>query len=482
MHLLDLVFVLGAVTSSVDALLPIRFSQAALERTGIGAHYGQQAHGKRKPAVKAGIVKTVKRSSLTSNVVMADDTKTKGSVPLNDDGYDNSYFVEAEVGQQRKKVKLLLDSGAPNTWVMGDTCNTDACKSHDSLKEGKPMGSKFEVAYGTGKAKGDYVNETFAVGDLNLTLPFGVATYASDAFANFPSDGILGIGFSRKELTPPSFMQSVIKANAMEQNIIGLNLFRSSEEKKDGEVVFGGIDKSRISGVIAYNDVDKNASRWQIPLTGASIDNNTLELNDMSALIDTGTSYVLAPKKNADQLHSFIKGAQSIQNGYTIPCDTKAEFTLSFPNANFTVSPKDYVGNPIPKLNNVCSSNIVPNGAFGNETWLLGDVFIRNVYVVFDFDKTRVGLARRNTNDNSSSFATSSSASASATTASTSTAAATNTASAATAAATNTASATAGAQNAARSSQSKDSMAAGIRTPSYTALSLFFIAVVFLSL
>lgn len=328
-------------------------------------------------------------------ILHADKTNLPGSVPLNNDGHDISYIIEAEVGPKKQKLDLLLDSGAPHSWVMNSDCHTDACKTHSTFDSDMPTSGSFKVGYGTGNVHGNYINETITMGDISVNFTFGSATSASNEFLGYPIDGILGIGYAKADQNPPSFMQSVIADKILDQNIIGINLFRHNE-KKDGEIVFGDVDETRISGNVTYSPLIENASDWRIPFDGFSVGTNSVKYDKKVALVDTGTSYVLAPAKDIAKVHGFIKGSKKItdkttQNSYTVPCNTKTEIQLTFSGTNFTMSPKDFVGAPTANGSPDCQSNIVEQSVFGDDVWLVGDTFIKNIYLILDWDEGRVG-------------------------------------------------------------------------------------------
>ncbi|KAI4167599.1 MAG: hypothetical protein LQ343_007097 [Gyalolechia ehrenbergii] len=59
------------------------------------------------------------------------------------------------------------------------------------------------------------------------------------------------------------------------------------------------------------------------------------------------------------------------------------------------MSPTDYIGSPINGDDSMCTSNIIGRRPFEEDQWLVGDVFLKNVYSVFDYDKKRIGFAAK---------------------------------------------------------------------------------------
>ena len=74
-----------------------------------------------------------------------------------------------------------------------------------------------------------------------------------------------------------------------------------------------------------------------------------------------------------------------------MPCDTSAAIQFSFNDRVYNISTADWVGGK-DDGSELCRSNIVGRKTFGDNQWLVGDVFLKNVYSVFDFEGSRVGL------------------------------------------------------------------------------------------
>lgn len=294
---------------------------------------------------------------------------------------------------------MLLDTGGLNTWVFGSDCTSEPCKVHSTFDADKSTtlkksGSKFTIHYGTGTVSGTAATDDVSFAGLKLRIPIGLANEASDDFMSYPMDGIFGLGRSNSsgENEGATVMDAAAKEGLFKKNIVGINLHRHSDGSKDGEVTFGDIDKSKFTGDIAYTKVTSDADRWEIPVGGVSVDGEKINLPNKLALIDTGTSFIFLPPDDATALHALIKGSEKAGDTYLIPCDCKQDVAFEFSGKSYSVSPQDYVGEPV---GDKCRSNIIGVQTSGPDDWLLGATFLKNVYAVFDYDEDRVGFARQ---------------------------------------------------------------------------------------
>lgn len=82
----------------------------------------------------------------TYNIVNSNDPQQANSVAIDQDGGDLSYMVAVTIGDSKEEYHLLLDSAASNTWVMGQDCRTDACKTHNTFGKGDSSSLKVFLA------------------------------------------------------------------------------------------------------------------------------------------------------------------------------------------------------------------------------------------------------------------------------------------------------------------------------------------------
>lgn len=69
-------------------------------------------------------------------IVVSSDPSQENSVAIDQDGDDLSYMVAVTIGDSEEEYHLLLDSAASNTWVMGEGCESEACRTHNVFGEG----------------------------------------------------------------------------------------------------------------------------------------------------------------------------------------------------------------------------------------------------------------------------------------------------------------------------------------------------------
>jgi hypothetical protein len=216
-------------------------------------------------------------------------------------------------------------------------------------------------------------------------------------------DGILGIGrgvqgTSDDEIAAPQIMDILSSQNLIGAKLYGIHLSRGEDGALDGELNLGEVNKERFTGTLNYIDcVDNESGFWEIPLQGAGIDGKSVSLTttgaDRTAIMDTGTSFILMPEPDALAIHSQVQGFEQDGETFFVPCDTSAVVQFSFNDRVYNVSTADWVGDKDgDEADALCRSNIVGRQTFGENQWLVGDVFMKNVYSVFDFEGSRVGL------------------------------------------------------------------------------------------
>jgi cathepsin D len=379
---------------------------------------------------------------------------------IDEDGQDYSYFSTMKFGSKETPMYMLIDTGSANTWVMGTECKSSSCEVHNLF--GPPDSTTLNVTkdpwsltYGTGTVEGVVASDTVAFANYSVELGFGLATTASDDFDSYPMDGLLGLGRpSSNILGTPTLMEVLASKKELASNIVGIHLQRDADGAKDGQITFGGVDKTKFTGGISYTKALANDGNWEIPVSGCAVNGVSANLTGRTATIDTGTTYILMPPTDAEVLMSLIPGAVGDGEYYNIPCMSTALIQFTFSGVTYSVGPKDYLG----KANgSSCACLVVGHQAFGPDQWILGDVFLKNVYTIFDYDNERIGFAAK---DGVASSSSSAAPTATSTKASAATATSSKASSTANASSNAQASSSASASSSSRSSSSSSASAA----------------------
>ncbi|KAL1884317.1 hypothetical protein VTK73DRAFT_11 [Phialemonium thermophilum] len=335
------------------------------------------------------------RRSTTFSVVPPAAPSQPNSIGIYQDGTDFSYFVQASLGISGKKMFMLVDTGAGTTWLMGSDCESSACKMHNSFGASDSTtlqveSDTFSISYGSGSVSGSLAKDKISVAGLDISMTFGIANVTSDDFTHFPFDGILGLSMSTG--ATDNFVQALKDTKALESNIFGISLSRNADGPNTGELSFGAPDPSKYSGTISYTDIAAGpGGDWALKMDDLAYNDKKAGVTGRIAYIDTGTSYVFGPPDDVAALHKLIPGATSSDGvTYTVPCDSNLDISVSFSGVEYAISSKDWLSG----RGEQCTSNIFGHAVVRN-AWLLGDLFLKNVYAVFDADQSRIGFAAK---------------------------------------------------------------------------------------
>ncbi|WWD16697.1 hypothetical protein CI109_101127 [Kwoniella shandongensis] len=318
-------------------------------------------------------------------------------VPLSD--YMNAqYFAPIEIGTPPQSFKVVLDTGSSNLWVPSTSCSSIACFLHakyDSSASStyKANGTDFAIRYGSGSLEGFVSQDTVSIGDITIKKQdFAEATKEPGlAFAFGKFDGILGLGYdtiSVNHIVPPFY--NMLAQGLLDEPVFSFRLGSSDDD--GGEAIFGGIDESAYTGKLSYVPV-RRKGYWEVELESITFGEEELELENTGAAIDTGTSLIVMPSDVAEMLNKEI-GAQKSWNGqYTVDCntiDSLPHLSLTFGGKKYSLKGEDYVLN----AGGTCISSFTgmdipaPIGPL----WIVGDVFLRKYYTVYDLGRNAVGF------------------------------------------------------------------------------------------
>ncbi|KAL9712903.1 aspartic proteinase precursor [Leucoagaricus gongylophorus] len=309
------------------------------------------------------------------------------------------YYTEISLGTPPQTFKVILDTGSSNLWIPSAKCISIACFLHSKYDSSssstyKANGSEFAIQYGSGAMEGFVSSDKLVIGDLAVhNQDFAEATKEPGlAFAFGKFDGILGLAYdtiSVNGIVPPFY--NMIQQNLLDEPIVSFRL--GSDENDGGEATFGGINPSSYRGDITYVPVRKNAY-WEVALDKISFGSDELELESTGAAIDTGTSLIALPTDMAEMLNAQIGAKKDWSGQYTVDCaklPSLPELTFWFGGKPFPLKGTDYVL----QVQGSCISaftGLDMNLPWGS-LWIIGDVFLRRYFTVYDLGRNAVGFA-----------------------------------------------------------------------------------------
>lgn len=354
-------------------------------------------------------------------------------------GHDLSYYVQIQLGSvpqnQRQAIQktynLLVDTGSFYTWVYGPMCTTQQCMAHNRFdptasstfnsgsvgSNGQQNGQKeaFAITYGSGSVKGAIVNDSLSIAGFKCPQKFGLAETVDDQFAAFaPFDGMLGLPAADKSPAQfPGVVTTLAQQGLIAQRVFGVSLGKSTDATDEGSLTIGGVDRTKYSGDVVFlptvqgkdsTTAPGNSNRsllWEIVVSAFYLDGFAVDFGPekRTAIVDTGTTLLIMTPADALKFHSYIENSRTDGSNFVVPCNTSMQVELEFNGARFKIAPEDYVGVPYTggssgSGSDFCISN-VQGIQFETNQWILGTVFLKNVYTVFDMEARQVGFATK---------------------------------------------------------------------------------------
>jgi len=313
---------------------------------------------------------------------------------LNED--DAIYYGVIGLGRPAQQFRVVFDTGSANLWVPSEECaNCDALKIHNKFDG--PSSSSYEhsrypvqIAYASGQCKGFLARDRLALGNLTLEkVPFVEVFQVSAPFPNSDFDGIFGLAFNGLAAptglqTPLDLLQKAYGGKMRDQ----VFSFRMSDAAAPGELRLGAVAVESypqgIRWVDVLQDVD-NAGKvsygfWAVSMDSVSFAGTTL--SGRVGLMDSGTSCLVLPSKDAAAFYDAVRKAQ----GRDARCSALPHLTLTLGGQDYVLTGDDYGRQQLGGCQ-LCVQ------AREERTWILGDVFHRKFPVTYDFSShPRIGL------------------------------------------------------------------------------------------
>jgi len=326
-----------------------------------------------------------------------------GTVPVTNVGVDVEYYGPVQIGNPPQTFHLNFDTGSADIWLPAMSCKAPACAAHARYNASasstyRKDGRRWEITYGDGSgANGILASDMVNVGGIQVRQTIGLATNETVDFETSPEDGLFGLGFNAIQSVPgvKTFMDNAMAANAVALPVVSAYLPSVRRNGgKDGHYLFGAIDDTKFKGNLTYVPVTKQGY-WQITIEDVSFNGKSLN-HTTQGIIDTGSTLVMVSDAVATSIHKHVNGSSFSQDaqGWVVPCalaNTTGTVGFTMAGKSFEVPLADLAWQSVTDGSDICYSG-VQGGADG--LWILGDVFIKNNYCVFDHStNATIGIA-----------------------------------------------------------------------------------------
>jgi len=346
------------------------------------------------------IARGIQKKGVLSAPLEESSQSSGDSVPISD--YQNAqFFGPIKVGGQ--SFEVIFDTGSANLWVPGKACGFLTCWRHPRYDETKSKtyekdGREYKVQYGSGPVEGIFSKDTVTVGSVDVKgqlfaevskVSFGPLNIA---YAMGKFDGLLGLGFkSISQYQIPTPFEAMIDQKLIDEPVFAFYL--QQDASATGELVFGGIDKSHYTGTLV--DVPLTSeSYWEVSLDALSFGGSPVISSAQKAIIDSGTSLLAGPTALVATLAQKV-GAKSVMGKeYVIDCSKKSslpDLKVTLGGKEFALTASDYVLEVSGQCLFAFMGIDVP--APRGPLWIMGDVFMRKYYCVFDYGNKKMRIA-----------------------------------------------------------------------------------------
>ncbi|EJU04652.1 acid protease [Dacryopinax primogenitus] len=323
---------------------------------------------------------------------------------------DASYVASISIGTPPQQFEVDIDTGSPDFWVLSTYCKIIVLQGSSAYKTGQACSTSlggvgrssrtlvnttkdFVETYGDGAVQGWVVSDDVTLAGLTLSnLKFGVVEYATADFglaSESSGGGLLGLSPSGlSSIGAPNPVEALHTAGLIPAPIISLKLSPPS----GGELTFGALDPSAYIRSTLVTLPSEGSDFWAASIRALSVNGHAVKLSAQDVIFDTGTTLLYGPYADISALHSQIPGSSSAQGNFVVPCNPNASVVFNFGGQGFSLQSEDLPWEETGE-EGLCLSGIQAL-EYGPASWVMGDVFLRNVYMSLDFRANTIQLAK----------------------------------------------------------------------------------------
>lgn len=317
-----------------------------------------------------------------------------------------------------RQFPIQLDTGSSDVWVMPPF----------ALNLTNTTDIQANLTFGIGQVTGNIAFANMTLGPH--TVPSQAilnATNATDFGAIFDNNifGILGLSFDlgstvfietvehfgRGNTQGLSFLSRVFAQDPSAPNMFTALLGRSYDEDgpEEGAFTIGeyvrGLEEvgrqTKLYRTPAQTVNITDTPRWSVVMDGMTVNGKRFAFNQSNVaevdpgkqvvVLDTGFTFSQIPPAAVDFIYSSIPGAQfnTTSGLWVVPCENTTDVSFEFGGQTIPIHPLDLTTVTSNGNQTICTNAYrginLPPGAVSGFDFIMGDSFLKNVYVSFDY-------------------------------------------------------------------------------------------------
>ncbi|KAJ2991433.1 hypothetical protein HDV02_003776 [Globomyces sp. JEL0801] len=315
------------------------------------------------------------------------------------------------IGTPPQNMTILFDTGSTVFWARSAGCLTPSCwgkpnynallsSTYKSLPRNKD--NQVSLRYGDGTTVLCNVNQD-TVTIAGIKIENQNLCEANFILSNdIALDGLIGIGAPKSVNGSAEVLKTMIDQNLIDEPKIsfwynvtdlpgGGNNFADGT---GGEIIFGSIDSQRFTGSITNVPLTSNRKYWSVMMNGIKVgDGPNLVFTPSSTVIDTGTTLTYLPVALFNRINSEIN-ARIVDDYYVLDCDrlpTLKPIIFDLGNLVTRLTPAQYTIRDAPT--GLCVLTIQPVPEDVGIGSIIGALFLKQYYVIFDYGGEQIGFA-----------------------------------------------------------------------------------------
>ncbi|KAI8879938.1 rhizopuspepsin 3 precursor [Backusella circina FSU 941] len=324
-------------------------------------------------------------------------TQEMGEVPLINFYNDTLYSGIIYVGTPPKPFIVDFDTGSSDFWLgtsLCSGCGNETVYNPFNSTSFSPNGLPWHTSYGDNStSSGVLLYDTVDIGGITLTnLSIYGATEISASLNSPSTDGLLGLAFDSIATVPgiKTPFQEMVDRKLISSPIFSVYFRKTIDGGDDGgEYIFGGYNTSHIDGSLTKIPVNSTSGYWGIDMNQIKINGTSFLHKTSSAIVDTGTTLLVFPKKLALDISKHYNATNNGDGTFNISCNPNdlQPLDIELGSTTFTVPPDSLIFERHP---NGCIAGFMYNDL---DFTILGDVFIKNHYIIFNIEVPYIQIA-----------------------------------------------------------------------------------------